>query len=110
MILDLIYITLIIVGIFYSGFPYEFEQIIDKRLKRSGSLGTFRIPKPFGCQLCMTWWTTLIYIIVTGNLSLPNILICLLFAISTTAVESAYRLVFDTVETILVSINEHING
>lgn len=110
MILDLIYITLIIVGIFYSGFPYEFEEIVNKRLKRNNSVGTFRIPKPFGCQLCMTWWTTLAYIIVTGNLSLLNILICLGLALSTTAIESAYRLVFDTIQTLLVSINERING
>lgn len=103
---DLVYITLIVVAVFYSGFPFEIESMIDRRVK----FGRFKLPKPFSCQLCMTFWCTLIYTLCTGAISLPNILICLLLALSTTAVESAYRLVFDTLETFLVKINELINS
>ena len=106
MILDLVYIACIVVAVFYSGFPFEIESMIDKRVK----FGRFRLPKPFSCQLCTTFWCTLIYIACTGNLSLLNILICLLLALSTTAIESAYRLVFDTLETFLVRLNERINS
>lgn len=106
MITDLICIAFIVVAVFYSGFPSEIESMIDRRVK----FGTFRLPKPFSCQLCMTFWCTLIYIICTGNFSIPNILICLILALSTTAIESAYRLVFDTIETFLVKLNEHINS
>ena len=45
---DLLLIALILTGIFYSGFPYEFEEIISKKLK----FGKFKLPKPFGCPLC----------------------------------------------------------
>lgn len=105
MIENLIYITLIIVGIYYSGFPFEIEDIINKHVK----IGKFKLPKPFSCQLCMTWWTTLIYIIVTHNFSLENIFICIILALSTNAVESAYRLVLDTIETIIIKIDEYLN-
>ena len=32
--------------------------------------------KPFDCSLCMTWWTTLAYALITGNLSLPVVAYC----------------------------------
>ena len=110
MIENLIYITLIVVGVFYSGFPAEIESMINSYLKRKGSVGTFRIPKPFGCQLCMTFWCTLIYTIVIGRFSLANTAVCLGFALSTTAVEYAIRLILETVETLLVKIGEYINS
>ena len=103
---DLAIITLILVGIFYSGFPYEFEEIVSKRLK----VGKFKLPKPFSCPLCMTWWTTLAYIIITGNLSLFNILVCLLFALSTGWIDSLYRLIFSVIETFIVWLTEILTG
>lgn len=99
-------ITAFVVGVFYSGFPYEFEEIISKRLK----FGRFKLPKPFGCQLCMSFWLNIIYILCTCNVTLFNILACLLFALSTTAVENAYRLVFSVLETFFVWLNELLTG
>ena len=103
---DLAIITAILVGIFYSGFPYEFEELVSKRLK----FGKFRLPKPFSCPLCMTWWTTLLYIIATGNLTLFNILVCLLLALSTTWIDSLYRFIFSVLETFFVWLNELLSG
>ncbi len=103
---DLIIIALILTGIFYSGFPYEFEELVSKRLK----FGKFKLPKPFSCPLCMTWWTTLLYIIVTGNLSLFNILVCLLLALSTGWIDSLYRLIFSVIETFIVWLTEILTG
>lgn len=37
----------------------------------SGALRNFK--KPFSCSLCMTWWTGLIYLLVTGNFNLLGI-------------------------------------
>lgn len=102
----LLIITAFVVGVFYSGFPYEFEEIISKRLK----FGRFKLPKPFGCQLCMSFWLNIIYILCTGNVTLFNILACLLFALSTTAIENAYRLVFSVLETFFVWLNELLTG
>lgn len=39
--------------------------------------------KPFSCSLCMSWWANLTTIIITGNLSVINVLICLLMSYST---------------------------
>ena len=29
--------------------------------------------KPFTCSLCMVWWVCLIFLLVTGNLTLPMV-------------------------------------
>lgn len=99
-------ISAILTGIFYSGFPYEFEEIISKKLK----FGKFKLPKPFSCPLCMTWWTTLIYIICIKQFTLFNIFACLMFALSTGVINSVYGLVFSTLENLVAWLNERING
>lgn len=103
---DLALIAAILTGIFYSGFPYEFEEIVSKKLK----FGKFKLPKPFGCPLCMTWWCCLAYIIVTGHFTLFNILVCLLLALSTGWIDSLYRLIFSVIETFIVWLNELLTG
>lgn len=71
MILNLIWIHLIVVLIFLSGFVDSVDEAINKRFK-------FRhLPKPFSCCLCSTFWTTIIYLIVMKELSLLTILYAL---------------------------------
>lgn len=71
MILNLIWIHLIVVLIFLSGFVDSIDEAINKRFK-------FRhLPKPFSCCLCSTFWTTIIYLIVMKELSLLTILYAL---------------------------------
>ena len=102
----LLIITAFVTGVFYSGFPYEIEEIVTKRLK----FGHFKLPKPFGCPLCMSFWLNIIYILCTGNVSLLNILACLLIALSTGALENAYRLIYSALETFFVWLNELLTG
>ena len=106
MIKEFLIIACIWTGVFYSGFPAEIESIISKRLK----FGTFRIPKPFGCQLCMTFWTCLILGIVKGWINLYMPLAALLAGLSTSVIENIYMLIFDTLNTWIVRLNEKING
>lgn len=106
LIKDYALIALIITGIFYSGFPSEIESMISKRLK----LGTFRIPKPFGCQLCSTFWACLIWGLIFGPVNLYMVLASLVAGLSTTVIENAYMLVFDTLNTWIVKLNNFING
>lgn len=71
MILNLIWIHLIVVLVFLSGFVDSIDEAINKRFK-------FRhLPKPFSCCLCSTFWTTIIYLIVMKELSLLTILYAL---------------------------------
>lgn len=72
--LDLFYISLIVALIFESGFWESMDGYINERFK-------FRhLPHILMCQFCQTWWLCLFYIIITFQLSLQNIVICLLFA------------------------------
>lgn len=29
------------------------------------------IPKPFSCSLCMTWWLSIIFLLISGNMTIP---------------------------------------
>lgn len=74
MYVDLIILSLIVALVFESGFWDSLDEYINKRFK------FHHLPHLLMCQLCQTWWLTLLYILVTGNLSLFNICVCLLIA------------------------------
>lgn len=75
LILSLLYITLITTFIIdISGFNDTYQSIIKHILKIDK--GT---PKPL-CSLCLSWWLSLLYLIITSNLTLFNILIAIIFA------------------------------
>lgn len=71
MILNLIWIHLIVVLVFLSGFVDSVDEAINKRFK------FHHLPKPFSCCLCSTFWTTIIYLIVMKELSLLTVLYAL---------------------------------
>lgn len=94
MLIDLFLITLIIVFIIdISGFIDEMEAILSKWLK-----GKARVPKPFSCSLCMTWWTGLIYLLIIGEFTLLWIATVALFA-----------LLSGVLATLLICIRETLN-
>jgi hypothetical protein len=75
MILDLFLITIIICFIIdISGIIESIEWWLSKWLKVP-----CKIPKPFSCSLCMTFWIGLIYISIL-DFSLINLLFVCLFA------------------------------
>lgn len=70
---------------YHTGFVDDIEDMIKRRVR------FFRIPKPFSCPLCMTWWTNLIYVLVCGP-TLLNVLLALIFALTTEIIPSAWEL------------------
>lgn len=72
-----IILNLIVIGIFwvfvvdYCGFVEEMERYLGVF---SRSKAPKKIPKPFSCSLCMTWWTGLIYLLIIKELSFINLL------------------------------------
>lgn len=74
MIWNLVMIAVIIMLVFESGFVDSIDLAINRRWR------FFHLPKPFSCSLCMTFWTTLIYIMINGELTFFNVMICLLLA------------------------------
>lgn len=72
MIIDLLIINLIVTLIFLSGFVDSIDEAINKRWK------FHHLPKPFSCCLCSTFWASLIWVIVAGQVSLLSIALCLI--------------------------------
>lgn len=110
LIKDIILISFIVTGVFYSGFPMEIEATINRVMKKSGRIGTFVLPKPFSCALCTTFWISLIWTLCVYGFSLTNVLLCLLAGLSTTVLDNLYALVLDTSNTVLIRINEILNN
>ena len=73
-----IYIQLLLVAaivvfiVDLSGFTDSWRNDLQRWLKVK-ALGPV---KPFDCSLCMTWWTTIAYALITGNFSLPVVAYC----------------------------------
>ena len=79
MILNFLLITLIWVFIIdLSGFIETIEDGLSRWLK-----GRARVPKPFSCSLCMSWWTNLIYMLCVWDFTFPYVCIVALFAFLT---------------------------
>lgn len=84
MILDLLLMTIIIVFIIdLSGVLESIEAFLSKWLK-----GKAKVPKPFSCSLCSTWWSGLIYLWVCSQFTLLNITIVALFAFLTPVISN----------------------
>lgn len=102
MILDLLYIAIILVFIIdYSGFITTIEDFVSRTASHAGRKIHIRIPRPFSCSLCMQWWSGLIYIIVTGNLSFKNLAIVALISASTIIIADIMDFIRDLLLTII---------
>ena len=53
--------------------------------------------KPFDCSLCMSWWTGLIYLILTHSFTALNIAILLCFAWLTPLIKDLFTLIKDII-------------
>ncbi len=62
------------------------------------------IGKPFSCSLCMTFWTGLIFLLVTGNFTLVNFTLVILLACLTPVTLLVYHLVVDLFTRMVESI------
>lgn len=74
MILNLLWINLIVALVYLSGFWTYLDDYISTRFK------FHHIPHLLACSLCQCWWLSLLYIIITGKLSLLGIVFCLVNA------------------------------
>ena len=65
MLINLLIITCLIVFVIdLSGFVDSAEDALSKWLGH-----TAKIPKPFSCSLCMTWWIGLVYLIISSSMT-----------------------------------------
>lgn len=70
------FITIYIVDI--SGFTQSWRALVAKFLGVSED--ALRPLPPFDCSLCMVWWVSLVYLLVTGTFTLPWIALAALLS------------------------------
>ena len=75
-----------------SGFVHSIKAAIGKYLGISPN--SFRI-KPFDCSFCMTFWISVIYLLVVGRFTLVNIGVVLLLCCLTTPLKNLVMSVRD---------------
>ena len=97
-ILNLFIISIIWVLILdLSGFARTIDKLFYKIFYPKRPFREDAHFKPFDCSLCMTWWSSLIYLIVIHSLTIPNIAIALTFAWGTTIEKDIFILIKDMV-------------
>lgn len=62
-----------------SGFTKSWRSVVAHFLHTTEA--NLKPLKPFDCSLCMTWWTTLLYTVLSGNFSFLNVAFCGLLAL-----------------------------
>lgn len=72
--------VLVVFVIDYSGAVEEGEKYLSVLLR---SKLPVKIPKPFSCSLCTSFWTGLIYLIIIGQLSFLSLFYLVLVAAGT---------------------------
>ena len=87
---SILIISVIVIDI--SGFTHSIKAAIGKFLGISPN--SFRI-KPFDCSFCMSFWASMIYLLVVGRFTLLNIAIVLLLCCLTTPLKNLIMSVRD---------------
>lgn len=101
-ILNLFIISIIWVLILdLSGFARTIDKLFYKIFYPGRPFREDAHFKPFDCSLCMSWWSSLIYLIIVHSLTLPNIAIALIFAWGTTIEKDIFIMVKDMVTKLI---------
>lgn len=104
-LINLLLIQLILVFIIdLSGVMNSIKYFISKYLTKGKIISdNFRI-KPFDCSLCMTFWTSLIYLWLTNSFTLPYISASCLLAFLTPLAKDTLLLVKDLITKLINTI------
>jgi len=62
----------------------------------------------FDCSLCVTFWSSIAFIIITGQISLSTVALCIISALLTQIVKSLILLCMDIINAIIIAINKII--
>ena len=101
-ILNLFIISIIWVLILdLSGFARTIDKLFYKIFYPGRPFREDAHFKPWDCSLCLTFWSSLIYLIAIHSLTLPNIAFSLLFAWLTTTEKDIFIMVKDMVTKLI---------
>ena len=108
-LLNLLILQLIVVFIVdLSGVMTQIKRWIWRWLKKDKPYKDFSF-KPFDCSLCSTWWTGLIYLLITHSFTIPYIAYVALLAFLASTAASVLQLLKDTLDTLLYILDKWIN-
>lgn len=110
----MVYINILLIAVIcvciidISGFIDTIKSALNKVITKGKLTNSNYSLKPIDCSLCMTWWSGLIYLICYNSVSLLNIAILLLIAISTPIINDIIRLFQDLIIKVIQLINKSI--
>lgn len=108
--LNIFFIAVILVfGIDLSGVIDSLSQKIWKWMYPKVKYDGWRIPKPFSCSLCSTFWCGLLYLIITNSFSWFMLLYVALLAFMTPVIASTLVFVKDGLIWIINKMYELID-
>lgn len=91
--IDLFEISIIVVIIVdISGFIDSVKTLIGKVL----GINNVNL-KPFDCSFCMNFWISLIYLLITNELSITAVMVTLLLSTMTSIIKDAIYLIRDLI-------------
>ena len=102
-IINLLIIAAITALVAESEFFYNVDDWLAHKLR------FYHLGYIFFCPLCQTTWLGLLYVIVTGHLSLLSVLLCILAGFSTRIIQPLYKLVENILMGIIGRINDALN-
>lgn len=111
----MVYINILLIAVIVvcivdiSGFIDTLKSALNKLLTKGKFSNSNYTLKPFDCSLCMTFWIGLIYLIINNQLTLLNVSILLLIAVSTPIINDTIRLIQDLITKIINTIYRKIN-
>ena len=76
-----------------SGFINEFKSWLKKLLTNGKMKDPNYSIKPFDCSLCMTFWTSIIYLLIINNLTIESFALVCVSAWLTTFTNDIYIVV-----------------
>ena len=85
------------------------DHLFTPLAKRITGAKVGRIGPPLSCSLCMTFWTGLVWLLITGHFGLVNLMLLLLLACTTRITLSLFHLVTDFIEKMVGTIYDFFN-
>ena len=98
--LNLLFINIFVVLVHEAGFFVSLDDWINSKYK------FHHLPYIFLCALCQTFWLSLLYVIITGQIALWTIALCVINAHMTKVTQPLYRLIENILLKVIYLINK----
>lgn len=106
MIIKLILISLITCFIIdVSGVLDSMDNMLQKVLGNK----MYRVPKPFSCSLCMTFWCCLFYLLFSGNFTLALVSFTCVLSMLTPIITRILYFIRDFLDRVIENLEDYFS-